>query len=314
MNNNLGKFEEIRFWLFTQSYIATEVRKKLREKYGLPKISSRITPIDKLKLRIKWYLFLLSKYSNLQEEIIQCWKKKTNIKVRYTQFTIAFLNSIVERKITPEITLLADKLKLNENCLREFILFDIISEKLYPYERIVYANPFLPIEKEGFYVQFDERLTQKEWMELFNEAKKRIRQHELLKKEPDKLIFLSDSPNHDFIIRKKRKQFGKNEKLKIMSYCLVEKHIKKIRNQWKKEQLNGQTKILPSDYYNSLVENAIGAAVQEMFDKLRYSESKQDTLFEGRSKRIETYYYVILKRYQLPTPKKLTFFLRLIES
>lgn len=288
MKTYFQEYDRIRFWLFTETYVASEIAKFLRQNYKIPpKMSS-----------IEWRKRIIREHWNLINREIK--RLENSVRLRVDKIDPGFLFIIIpkiEREIIPEIPRLASKLRLNEDLLRVFILYNNVPKKLYPPERVFFASPLNPITDMGYYIKIDEHLRERELLLLFKKTLQKI-----------KMFSDSDGKKKTKYEQRRRKQFGKDEKAKILAFISVEKKIK--------ENLKNNLNINYVEDKNcmDIVKFAIGGVVQDIFDRLKYSNEKQDKLFDRWQKRITTWYYTIADRYKLPTPKKLNSILRLMQS
>ena len=284
------EYDKIRFWLFTETYVASEIVAILRQKYKIPqKMSSE-----------EWWKRIILEHWNLLEQERKRWEATLKRRVEIDSGFLFVTIPEIEKGIIPEIPKLASKLRLNEDLLKVFILYNNVPNKLYPPERLFFASRLSPITDIGYYIKVDEHLTERELLYIFKRVMQKINMFADPNEKKEKTKYE----------QRRRRQFGKNEDAKILAFVSVEKKIKEIVE----EDLKLNKKPTSNTYYKDIVQNAIGAVVQNTLDQLEYDDEKQDRVFDRCQKRITTYYYTIANRYKLPTPKKLNSILRFMKS
>jgi hypothetical protein len=289
MGSDPEEYDKIRFWLFTETYVASEIVVFLRQKYKIPQ---KMSPVE-------WWKRIIREHWNLLEHERKRWEATLKRRVEIDSGFLFVTIPKIEREIIPEIPKLASKLHLNEHLLKVFILYNNVPNKLYPLERLFFASPLSPITDLGYYIKVDEHLTEREMLSIFRE----VRQKTSLFSDP---VEARDKTKYE---QRRRKQFGKDDDAKILAFVSVEKEIKNISERGLIYDNEDKEQV-----YRRIIEMAIGEVVQHTLDKLKYDDEKQDKVFGRWQKRITTYYYVIARRYNLPTPKKLNAILRLMQS
>lgn len=286
MENLKWNYDVIRFWLFTQSYVSSVLVNVLRNKYKIP-----IKGVSRSRWRKEFdqkHADLFEKRSN---ELTHQGNGFLSSALRYT------LVDELTKEITPEITNIAKALDLDENNLRNFILYNIISNKENITPKVLYVNPSKFITEEGVYIKVDERIDVKKYLKTLSKIKSELKIVSKLKVKTSKLL----------IKERRRKDIGKEDKGKIEFYCLVEKQIKKLvieknSNKYLRDELNkGQ-----------LVNIAITGVADELLDRRSKDQERKDNVFDKWIVRVNTFYREIISRYMLPSPKKLPSILRLI--
>src|SRR3990167_10678807 len=153
-------YDEIRFWLFTESYIGKQISHKLRQKYN-------ITTVDKWKLHIlhnHWNLFINTPFTKDFD-----FEKEKNPIERGLAFHFAIRE--VEKKITPKINEVANILELNVDLFRIFIIYKNLPNKLSGPDKFVFASPERPITDLGYYIKVDFKTKKKDIEEAFHTIK-----------------------------------------------------------------------------------------------------------------------------------------------
>lgn len=275
-------YDEIRHSLFAESYVASKIIELLRKKY---KISHRITPSE-------WGGRLLRDHSSKLEAIHKHWEISLKRKIPKEFFAIkALAIEEITQEVTPEITKIANELNLDENYFRNLVLFNGISTRnAYLDARVVLASPLMPITKIGVYIRVEKGMKNNEFVKCL--------------KQSQILLESQSSQTQKLIKLKKRKRMGDNEQGKIVIYKLVEKRIKKIaKDKYPKNRL---------DYEGELVRPSIEQVAGDILSRSDHDDKSFVKLEKEWTKKIGYLYYMITRRYRLPTPKKLPSILRLI--
>lgn len=275
------EYDELRYSLFIQSYVASELVKKLRGISGISRIVS-FTDRNKQLTKNHWNLFL--KHKKRIEEIL-------GRTIDFNASLILVLSHEIEKEITPDIERIAKKLNINSDLFRVLVLYNNVTQKIYPPDRIFYAQPGLPLTEPGVYIKIDENLRARELEYLFKKAKLAAK---LFSKGKDK---------------QRRKDVAKDDKVKSKIYIAVEKEIKKLIKSKEKGEYEGEDL-----YSDEIVSGAIENVAQKELDRKNIKDDEADRLFPEYIKRTRTYYYEITRRYSLPTIKKLPSILRLMST
>lgn len=276
-------YDEFRYFIFSKTYVAEQLVKFLRKKYNIPeKMSSS-----------DWTGKLLKDHYESFEGKKQVWEKILKRKVEIDSDFVWIVSREIEREITPDITKIAKRLDINEVLFRVLVLYNNVPNKLFSPERVFYCNPLIPIREEGVYIRIDENLSKNEMWGLIKKAKEKIK-----------------SLNNDFPSEKrKRKVIAKDDNIKINFYIKVEEKIKELAKEKQKNKYFSEEL-----YPKELVRAAINELTDDLLEKKEYDDKTSDELVPIYTKRIQTYYYEISRRYKLPTPKKLLSILRLLDN
>lgn len=281
-------YQKIRYFLFTQSYIASEIVKKLRAKY---RIKRNMTYPGWIKRIEKDHMDLLIKKQNE-------WKRILHREIPFNFEFIWLAVQDIEKELTPDIGKIAKILAIDEDLFRVLMLYDNVPKKLYPPQRIFYANELSPISDEGMYIKVDDRLTYPEMLKYFSEAKNRLK---------------SFPRNKNKIIKDKhRKDIGPGDEDKIQYFLQIEKEIIQLAKE-KRKYKNPDEEASRSIVIDA-IDQVAGDITDTEADKRKISEQKAGLLFTAWKKRLTTYYYEITSRYNLPTSQDLISLLGLISN
>lgn len=291
-DNNSSNYKNLRYFLFTESFVAEQIAKKIREKHNIPENLTRD----------QWQRKLLDNYSHLYIAKAREWESKLKRKVDIDYTFLWVAQEYIEQQALPEISLVSKNLGFDEFYLRLFVLYKTVPKKL-DISNYKYVTPLTPLTEEGMYIKITPEMTYNELEQEFKKARRSLEFHKnLIADKENKARVRKDIAKDDFPIKAKLYMFIEEEIKKIYEEKLELKKLRKSNN--------------PYDYQEQLVGPAIERVAGNLisWDKefLQASDEKLMAAEEQMKKRIRTIYYAIAKRYQLPTPKKLSSILGLI--
>jgi len=200
----------------------------------------------------------------------------------------------VSKNITPEITTLARELDMSETLFRVLVLYNNIPKKLAGRNIIKNAiSEIESIDETGHYIKVDEYVSKQEVLRAYEEIQKQIKFYNEAQEEKKK--------GRKIIHKRKRKDIPNDDKEKTPIFCRIEKEI----------MLLSREKIESDDYQNQLVNESIRRVVGNSLDP---DDEKFDLTLEKKTITYADWYRKIIKRYNLPTPTKLSSILRLISK
>jgi hypothetical protein len=272
------EYEDIRFDLFTSSYCGKKIIQALRKKYGKS---------------LNWHNKFREEQIKGLDLFLERLREAENPNVKPSRPKLLFNFG----RHTPKITKIAKLLHLNEEQLRYYILFNIYQFSKVPPEDIIYlATEDSPITNDGYYIQIDSDTNKTNVEEAIREIQKRLTNEQ-------KIHEFMGLPKEKKLIKKQRSQVAPDDNGKIAVYKAIEKEILTVEKDKKKNYVG------VNDYERELLRPAIERVVGESLSD--EDDAKKE---EELNTKYNTWYYEIVKRYQLPTIKKLPTILRLIDK
>lgn len=280
------EYEDVRFELFVASYCGRKIIQALRKKYGIS---------HPYKKSVEWYnKFRDAQFKGL-DLFLERLKEADNpnmVKSPHSKLLFDF------DKHTPEITKIAKLLHLNAEQLRYYILFNVYQFSKVPSEDITYlVTEDHPITDDGYYIQINSDTNKTDVDKAIREIQKRLENEQ-------KIHEFMGLPEKKKLIKKQRSQIAPDDDKKTIIYKAIEKEIFAVEKDKKKENYVGV-----NDYERELLRPAIARVA---------SGSLSDKDDAGKEEELSTkynmWYYEIVKRYQLPTIRKLSTILRLIDK
>ena len=269
------KYEEIRYLLFSKSYVAKTIVGWLRKQYKI-----KIT-----KGKSNWDSILLKQHLQLIKKSIFYNGYETEKNRTERGLKILFAKNDVAKQITPEIKMIAKELNIDETLFRLFVLHNNIPKKISGRNMVFFASPYEPIKEMGYYIRVDENTTKAQLQETYDKLKLKLLALGVVrnqqKPKPKKLLRV-----------KKRRDVAEGDPEKIKIFIDIEKEIEKVIKDKK-----------TIDHYKlDYQRQTIGPAIE----RVAYNKSKEDSKKEKKLiKLYQGYYYDIIDRYNLPTYKDL---------
>jgi len=208
---------------------------------------------------------------------------------------LAKLASSVIKIQSPEIRIIAKELDLNENVLINYFIFgvkpDFLTDVVLRTKNEVYDVRDVVIIKgnekisPGVYVRIHLNSSEEDVCRAVKWAKENI--------------------TETHFVKEKRNQIGLDDQIKMQYYMEIEE---------KMIELSQDSATLSRDYQKMLVAAAIERVAGELLEEEMYLSKKRWGIEEENNKKndLQTTYYEITKRYQLPTQRKFLSILRLI--
>lgn len=272
-------YDQIRFKLFTLSFIGTSLISALRKKYGIKRTSDSVNWLEKNYRKNSALEFRLLRERHITPDDTE----------GYLLFKLGIKDEII-KIVTPEISRLASMLKLDEDVLRHFIITGELDVKL---KRQYYLHTYYrPIKSDGYYIRVDESTTLKDVKNAYSGIRNTFKKYH-------------SKTSHQ------RKDISKMDQKKTNMQILIEESIIKFSKERNKPNPNGL-----KQYKKELVGAAIERMIGNFLSKrIRDDDdSEYQIRYTQLYKRLHTWYYEVNRRYNLPTPMKLEQLLRLINS
>jgi hypothetical protein len=274
-------YEEIRYFLFTKTYIAKDLVSHLRRLYGVP-----IKKGDWQKKVIKEHWDKILKTFFFKNFDYEKEKNPTERGLR-----LLFAINEVSKLLTPHIRRLAQILNINETLFRAFVLYNNVPKKLIGRDIIYTAWDEEPIKETGYYIKVDYNTQRQDILQAFDKIKFLYLQTGTEKSFKKK--------NKSLLRLRKRRDIGKNDLKKIKIFLKIEKEIGNFLK---------YKKIYKEDYKHEIITPAIERVVVK---ELKNDESKDEMKLVNQYK---GYYYDVISRYNLPTVRDLKNLHDLIQS
>jgi hypothetical protein len=267
-------YEGVRHYLVTHSFIGWLIASQLREKHKIPQnVTAEL-----------WLSNLVKHHPELFLELFP------NQKINSSMVWVA--QDFVEQKLMPEIGKLAKALKLDEKLLRIFIIYDNVPYKINGPKLISHASPLNPITEPGTYMRIDERTT----VEDVKSELTKVKKWQQIKRQV--IIELQEHASKTDLVKTRRKQIEKGDELAVQDYLAVENKIIKLFQ----EKASADSTLPDAGYAGELVKPALEMVVGDSLDP-DLNDEEFDRQFNLRMKDLENNYYVITRRYALPSQK-----------
>lgn len=186
-------YDNERYYLFTQSYIASVLVERIRKKHGITKNQSSL----------EWLKRKAGEYLSLYDEK---WKE--------------ILTS--EFKQIPEVEKIANMFDFSESMLMLLVLYGKIPDELTSRCEIYTASEKFPIRHTGTYIRVDKTTSNKEILVKLREAKKQINLVHLDK------VDLNEIKSGEKHVNRKRKDISKMDNSNKEIFIAVENKIKEL--------------------------------------------------------------------------------------
>lgn len=285
-DNNSSNYKNLRYFLFTESFVAEQIAKRIREKHNIPENLTRD----------QWQRRLLDNYSHLYIAKAREWESKLKRKVDIDYTFLWVAHEYIEQQALPEISELSKNFGFDEFYLRLFVLYKTVPKKI-DISNYKYVTPLTPLTEEGMYIKITPEMTYNELEQEFKKAKRNLDFHK---------NSIVDKENKIRV----RKDVAKDDFIKAKIYILVEEEIKRIYKEKLQSRKSSRDNNRPYDYQGELVGPAIEHIAGNLVTWDREFSSASDEKWTAaqrlRERRVREFFYTISRRYRLPTPRKLT--------
>lgn len=286
-------YYSIRNKLLSQSLVFSVVIDKLRKYYGIPgeppkPSENTVEHIHKAKNH-----WVASKYPDKVQKYFRDFKAKYG-KSSDDNYLHALAADKLRREVFSPIHRIADLLILNRNRFEEYILFNIYPEGPPSQVRLVLSRDF-PVEEPGVYLKILPNTKMSDLVAAYKQN-----------------VWLAKNLFRDqYGIKARRKSTSYSPKKESALYSEIESEIKDCY-QKKADAKKAKDTIRQSDY-GKIVDSAIEQLVASKVPDTD-NDNKWQKAANIEFKRLTTNYYAITARYNLPTIRDLSSFLRLIPN